>query len=155
MVQNQKGEVLFHRGEEYDPQDIPDWFFLFKRIQDDIPKEWVAHLQSAILSTLEALKQPTIKMRQGRAIHIGWLVLVVLAISPLAAKAKLCPKVSSSAFQSINLILWNLLQRASQPIGIFYRYFASVKGAFLLSQNQVRTRKSAFFKKIEKIFEGG
>ena len=36
-----------------------------------------------------------------------------------------------------------------------YRYSAPVKGAFLLSQNQVRTRKSVFFKKIEKIFWRG
>ena len=70
-------------------------------------------------------------------------------------QAKLCPKVSSSAFQSINLILWNLFQRDRQPIDISYRYSAPVKGAFLLSQNQVRTRKSAFFKKIENFFGGG
>lgn len=78
-----------------------------------------------------------------------------LAISPLATQAKLCHKVSSSAFQSINLILWNLFQRDRQPIDISYRYSAPVKGAFLLSQNQVRTRKSAFFKKIEKNFWRG
>ena len=51
--------------------------------------------------------------------------------------------------QSINLILWNLFQRDRQPIDIPYRYSAPVKGAFLLSQNQVRTRKSAFFKKTK------
>ena len=104
---------------------------------------------------MEALKQPTIKMRQGRAIHIGWLVLFVLAMSSLATQAKLFPKVSSGAFQSINLTLLDSLRRDRQPIGISYRCSAPDKGAFLLSQNQVRTHKSAFFKKNEKIFWRG
>ena len=79
----------------------------------------------------------------------------VLAMSSLATQAKLCPKVSSGAFQSINLTLWDSLRRDRQTIGISYRYSAPVEGAFLLSRIIRRLSNLRLSKKLKKFFEGG